>query len=261
MRLETSTWNPLFSAFVALTITSVFPETAKAQDEEPVAKESPDKTAPKNTSLSLMPKDTDYKTEKPASDPDTDKAKASNKVSHEQHPSSLPARIGLEMLGGVAGVGASALLGTGVWLAISGGDCGYDNLGCEISSHIVGLGIFGGVSVFTLPLGVYLVGNAIGGNGNYWATLLFHLVGGGIGWGAAVPLIAATRNWAFVAIPIVTHFAGAVLGYELSSAWAEDSKAPPQAHSSRETFLITPTVTPDLEAKGLSVGISGLFSL
>ncbi|OJH38022.1 hypothetical protein [Cystobacter ferrugineus] len=107
----------------------------------------------------------------------------------------------------VAGLGGFGLCqGTGLLYATEGG-CFYAML----------FGAMAGMAI-SYPVGVWWGGEAVGGDGRLWASLL----GGGLGLAAGYlgsrVLIAQTQRGEFlIAIPLLA-MVGASLGYELSTA-------------------------------------------
>ncbi len=84
------------------------------------------------------------------------------------------------------------------------------------------------------PLGVYLAGEANGGDGNFWST------------------------WAYGGLGVLT--AGSVLGYELSSSSEYDTYPTAGKTSlSKRDLLLAPTVTTTPDQRGASLGLIGAF--
>lgn len=150
-------------------------------------------------------------------------------------------RIGFETVGGLLGVGASAIVGVFGWGFAGVTLCQSAEPSCSAAGAL----IFGALSSLALvPLGVIVGSRATRGNGGYaWSVL-----------GAALGLVPGTAGGYWVAqetgrtaaaIPVLAVFAifGAVLGYELSA------DAPPTAVER----LFTPVATVD--ASGFSVGL------
>jgi hypothetical protein len=152
-------------------------------------------------------------------------------------------RVGFESVGGLLGIGASAIVGVLGW-GLSGMTlCQSPDSSCAVRGALV----FGALSSLVLaPLGVVVGSRATRGNGGYlWSVL-----------GAALGLAPGLAGgyWTahetgepFAAIPVVAvlTIVGAVLGYELSA------DAPP---TSTER-LFQPVAS--LERDGLRLGLRG----
>lgn len=116
-------------------------------------------------------------------------------------------RVVLEALAGTAAGVAGLVLGTLVVLPfLDGGDFA-----------VLGAGLIGGIpsSLFAVPAGVYLVGEALGADGNYWWALLGTGVGAAAGLGLLF-LIEDVNSGILSAMAItVPTVAGAVIFYEV----------------------------------------------
>jgi hypothetical protein len=127
-----------------------------------------------------------------------------------QPPVRAPTPRGLRILAEVgAGVGGSVVLGLGgtllglgvCALGLHSDSSGYENLLCLIPA---GIGLLAGVLV-GFPLGTWMVGEGLGGNGSFLTSLGFGALG------AVVGLFLQVVPGA----PLILLAAGSILGYEL----------------------------------------------
>jgi len=117
-------------------------------------------------------------------------------------------------------------------------------------------GVLFGTSAFAfgVPLGVYLAGNAGGGDGSYWSTFGAHLAGtllGGLVLGAAIGSDSGTAIVFGVIGFFTLEIGGAILGYEGST-----SPSP-----ARGVARSRPRFAPTLAAshRGATLGLAGAF--
>jgi len=128
-------------------------------------------------------------------------------VESSAEPMELGWRVTLESLGGAAGGTAGFLLGSLIGIPFfDDGEFGF-----LASAAYVGLPM----ALFGVSAATYFIGEAAGGDGNYWWTLLGTTAGAGV----AIGLIYLVQDvdsfplsFAAAAIPPI---AGAVLSYEL----------------------------------------------
>ncbi|MBM7116437.1 hypothetical protein [Archangium primigenium] len=140
-------------------------------------------------------------------------------------------------VGGLAAVSGALVLGLG-----SAGLCEVSGWGGEWDCLGVGL-LGGGAGLLAgYGLGVWGTGEALGGDGRLWATLL----GMGLGVGLGVPLVQDTHG----ASPFVLGAVGGLLGYELSQSEAPEAVA-----------LTRPRLVPvvSFSKQGGLLGLSGRF--
>lgn len=150
------------------------------------------------------------------------------------------ARITLETLGGYGGAAVGGLLGYGLALpAVGSGD--FAGLAAAFVGGIPGAAI-------GLPTGIYLTGEACGGDGNYWVTWA------GVLAGSVVPFLvsyatAGDDGWegTQIALWATLPVAGGIIGYELSQRERSASSLP----------AARPWLAP-LEG-GVALGIGGSF--
>lgn len=158
---------------------------------------------------------------------------------HAAEPMPRGERIVYETLGGLGGAVVGGLVGYGVGMATMGdGEFG--------PIFALAFAAFPG-AILGMPSGVYLTGEACGGDGNYWATL------GGTLVGAIVPtafaFLASDNDdlWPVHLLLWTTlPLAGGVIGYELSQA--EPGSSTPAAR-----LWLSPT------EGGFYTGLSGSF--
>ena len=139
---------------------------------------------------------------------------------HGAEPIPQGERVVYESLGGLGGAVVGGLVGYGIGMATIGDGGEYGPLFALVFAAFPG-------AILGMPTGVYVTGEACGGDGNYWATL------GGALLGAAVPTAVSfalgdddNGLWPLgLALWITMPTAGAVIGYELSQ---RDSGAPGQ---------------------------------
>ncbi len=168
-------------------------------------------------------------------------------------------------------IGAGAIGMTAAWLPTL---LGLEECERSDASDVCGLG----VAYISLPttavlapaltsVGVYLAGEASGGDANYWYTLLGSTVGTAASVGGAVVAIETNDSGDIFIPALVTALSiapvvGAMIGYELSNN-ADDAdnsveaKAKRAKAAARATFIPEVAATPDL--KGATVGLSGRF--
>ena len=144
------------------------------------------------------------------------------------------------LTGGTFGI-AGALIGFGI--GATGGDI-------FLAGTLAGLGFTTG-AVVGLPLGVLFAGKHMDGNGKWWAVIIGEVVGFGV---AAELINLYWQNNFDVGVPIVilstVPAAGAVIGYELSSA--KSAYAARQERAGLR-LIVSPA------RGGLTVGIGGRF--
>lgn len=157
--------------------------------------------------------------DKPDSSPTAPASSASASVQTETKESNATPlqRVSLEYLGGLGGV-------VGGYLA---GALGGAIVGALLDRQQSGFGALAGAVIggtaggyVGMPLGIWAVGNSVGGNGNFWATL------GGTTLGLlATGLIVGTASTAqnpdvfgavYATTVLTVPFAGGIIGYELT---------------------------------------------
>lgn len=148
-------------------------------------------------------------------------------------------RVVYETLGGFGGAVVGGLVGYGLGMATMG-DGEYGVI------FALAFGAFP-AAVIGVPTGIYLVGEACGGDGNYWATL------GGTLAGAVVPTafaVLASENDSLWPVHLLLWttlpLAGGVIGYELSQS--EPGSGTPAAR-----LWVAPT------EGGVFTGLNGTF--
>lgn len=119
--------------------------------------------------------------------------------------------------------------------------------------------IFLAPALFTVPGGVYLGGEIIDGDGEYWPAFVGHLVGVGTGLITGLALsepLASVKSGLFIAMALaaVCQVTGAIVGYELSLS----DKPPTQREASdshgRHTKIVPiAAITPRETLVGLSM--------
>jgi len=185
-------------------------------------------------------------------------------TSEEDNGLPTAARIAFE-------IGAGAIGMTAAWIPTI---LGLDDCAKDDASDLCGLG----VAYVSLPatavlapaltsVGVYLAGEASGGDANYWYTLLGSTVGTAASVGGAIVAIETNDSGDIFTPALVTALSiapvvGAMIGYELSNkADATDDSAEAKAKrakaAARATFIPEVAATPDM--KGATVGVSGRF--
>lgn len=138
-------------------------------------------------------------------------------------------RVSLEYLGGLGGVVGGYLAGA-LGGAIVGAllDRQQSGFGALIGAVIGGAA--GGY--VGMPLGIWAVGNSVGGNGNFWATLggtTLGLIATGLVAGAASNARNPDVFGAVYATTVLTvPFAGGIIGYELTHSVDERRNASSQ---------------------------------
>jgi len=168
------------------------------------------------------------------------------------------ARVPLEVAGGAGGMLTSFALGALTAEMLGAGECrGPDDDVCGLGASITG-GLIGvGSLALTVPLGVYLAGNAAGGDGSFAAAFLGNLIGGGIGAGLVFGLAPQLDDGALVPLIVVAGalaLGGSVLGYELTNGASARATARARA---RAGLRVMPSVA--AARGGASVGLVGTF--
>ncbi len=137
--------------------------------------------------------------------------------------------FGVELLGGVLGVGGSALVGLAVFIGSAGAlDCCDNSDSGFLFPALFGLGAASFSAVFLIPAGISIAGDRTGGNGSYWGALL----GTGL---VAVPggltLLGArpddTLLYPALGALVTASILAGVLGYR----WTADDESPSVAFS------------------------------
>lgn len=130
-------------------------------------------------------------------------------------PVSRGVRIGLEALGGYVGAGLLGGAGFGIGLAVRG-------------DPWVAVFAGSGAGAIGVPTGIYLTGELLGGDGNYWATW------GGVLAGSVIPFAVSyaclghdNRDGIQIALWATLPVAGGVLFYELFQSHHGAHAAPP----------------------------------
>lgn len=174
---------------------------------------------------------------------------------------SMAIRIMAELGGGAVGVAVGSLPLIAAVLAIEDERC---DLGCAWSSAIWGILGYGALTLFTVPLGVYFSGEALGGDSRFWMTFLGGAAGFSIG---ALVIARASREssgWSlpgFVALMGIGPVVGAITMYELfEQGDARDAGAPHASSAPR--WLPTVALAPSVggrAASGLTLGAAGNF--
>lgn len=261
MRLPGSLFVCLFSALLVFIVIETFRGFASAQDSAAVRNQPEEGNRERVEPSERAFGESDVRVENEPRTTNDYRDETRGEISSHESKASTGARVAYEVMGGVVG-----LLGAGFngvifgSIAAAATTCGEEEDFCGLGPVFIGIGIGGITGVFTLPLGVYIAGESAGGNGNYWITLLSHIAGAGLGWLTAYPLIKNTDEVAFIAIPIVAHFAGAILGYELSSSAAERSDGSHAAvFGSRGQLTILPTIATASNSRCLSFGVTGAY--
>ena len=155
-----------------------------------------------------------------ASRPDAS-ASASVKTETKEGRATPVQRMALESLGGLGGM-IGGYMGGAITGAIVGGVLSQDSLGI-----LFGAVIGGGLgSTVGMPLGIWAVGNSVGGNGNFWATFggsMLGLLAVGAIAGAASNGDPAVYEAVVPAATLTLPIAGGITGYELTDS-ARDSR-------------------------------------
>jgi hypothetical protein len=137
-------------------------------------------------------------------------------------------RVVLESGLGLVGMGIAAALGVVAGLPFVEEDC--EDGPCNLGAFVVGSFVGGTASLALTPLGVYLGGEAMGGEGGYGWTLLGALAGSGSGLVLFATALAVEDSGAVAIGGVVTglaaQIAGAIVAYELSSADNRRKNAP-----------------------------------
>ncbi len=141
-----------------------------------------------------------------------------------------------------------------------GGDTLGEDIGCALGITALGFVGYGLIAGAGTTYGTYLTGNALGGHGSIWYTLIGSEIGLGVSVGAAALVFSLgdTNGKSFYTTPVILTLAigpvlGAVLGYELSN---DDDLAP--GHAARTpSWLPHVAMTPDMH--GGEVGVAGRF--
>jgi hypothetical protein len=198
-----------------------------------------------------------------------------SKNAHRKHPLIKPipnaantspaARVGYELIGSVAGYAVAIIPAIPIGLVtlsiISGGlhdsesDGGVGGIVILALAGVVGFEI---ASLFTLPLGVYIAGNAAGGDGSFWLSFLLDAIGAA--GGCALAFSAADIGAGIFLILPTLQISGAVIGYELTVS----NKVAPRASSyegssSQKNVSIYPSVNVVTRARGVVVGVTGIY--
>ncbi len=164
-----------------------------------------------------------------------------------------PLTIGVQSVFGVVGGAAGGFVGAGAgyFLSRGSGGGGWDVLEASI------LGSYVCATMLGAPLGVYLGGETMGGNGTYWGAMGGGAVGSLIGIAA---LVLDGSEQAGVPIMYAAALISPIVGYHLSAPSAETegrlSGSPPLTQpvvpvSSRPHDPVTPR--PDVQMTVLSV--------
>jgi len=165
-------------------------------------------------------------------------------------------RVWSEFGWGVASIAAAGLASYGIGTSLCGGSSGY-------CSGIAAVGLWVPSAFFMLPAAVTIAGNARRGNGSYGWSLL----GTGVGAAAAYGLLstASGTHESVSALGLTTGgllapFAGAILGYELSSV--RDRREPQRnepRYARARTVTISPTASLSSRMDTATVGVTGAF--
>jgi hypothetical protein len=162
-------------------------------------------------------------------------------------------RVLLEFLfGGTGGFGLG-VAGYYSGLGVSG--CPFAD-GC--SSAVGNFLLYGStIAVYTLgnTLGVYGAGVLMEGRGRWWPTL----AGGALGAAAgSAAFIASDKRGAAIILLALSPLASAIIGYELSAAFAEPEFEPPHALHSMPGPQVVPVIAA-APSGGILGGLAGRF--
>lgn len=184
-----------------------------------------------------------------APDPETSREVAPARVEHVERAvmrdPADPQRGARIALSAITGLTSGALLGAG--LAAGLALAAQRGTSRTETAFAVGGGALGWS--LGLPLGVVLVGNALGGQGGYGWSVLGGVVGSLPGLGVLL-LTGGQRPWLGVWTGVLLGVTGAVVGYELSSS----------SRARRATSGI-PRALPDVavSSQGVTLGLAGAF--
>lgn len=141
------------------------------------------------------------------------------------------------------------------------GDTLGEDIGCALGITVLGFVGYGLIAGTGTTYGTYVTGNALGGHGSIWYTLIGSEIGLGVSVGAAALVFSLedTNGKSFYTTPVILTLAigpviGAVLGYELSN---DDDAAAPGHAARTPSWLPHAALTPDMH--GGEVGVSGRF--
>jgi hypothetical protein len=156
----------------------------------------------------------------------------------------------LELLGGAT----LAVLGGYATLRLSSEECGGDSDACVLSVFL----LTASSTLVTAPLGVYLTGSLLDGQGSLGSTFLGSLIGAGAGLGSGILLAVTTGGFGLLLLGLpLGALIGAVIGYERSVTGVTSVAArPPGAPASGLRMIPTVGVTP---RGGLVGGLVGSF--
>jgi hypothetical protein len=176
-------------------------------------------------------------------------------------------RVGLEALFGLVGNGifVGSLYGAAPWFERDSAKC-KDEEDCAVGYNMIP-GVMGlTAGVFTTPLGVYLGGELVDGNGSYYWTFLGHL--GGIA--LAVPTSYLLRQLLYrssgrigafpvapVAAAMIFQLAGAITAYELSARGYDPNTKRATFGEPRGGLKLVPLAA--LTSKGIFGGVRTVF--
>lgn len=184
-----------------------------------------------------------------APDPETTQVAVPPRVEHVERvvirDPADPQRGARIELSAITGLASGALLGAG--LAAGLALAAQRGTSRTETAFAVGGGALGWS--LGLPLGVVLVGNALGGQGGYGWSVLGGVVGSLPGLGVLL-FTGGQRPWLGVWTGVLLGVTGAVVGYELSSA----------SRARRATSRL-PRALPDVavSSQGVTLGVAGAF--
>lgn len=170
-------------------------------------------------------------------------------------------RAGWQVGGWVLGTGLAVGITAGA-IAVAGHNCQKDGFGCLGDALLAGM--------LTLPLwvplsatGVQLAGDAVGGQGVFWATML----GSAAGLGVGVLILAggAAADNGFESHPELGVVVGAAalaafaLGPILAYHWSDAARRRRSAGEGGLSLSLAPSLSPAGGLRGVSAGLRGSF--
>ncbi|MCA9601420.1 MAG: hypothetical protein R3A78_05850 [Polyangiales bacterium] len=188
---------------------------------------------------------------------------AAGATTHVDEGRSPVATASMQIAGGVVGAAVA-------WLPVLAMSSGCGDYACATGA--VSLGFFAGIAApFMTAAGVYLVGEAEGGDASYWATLggaaVAGFVAGGIfGDSSTIDDATDAELIAGISMGLLLPAVGALIGYMLSDDSGDDdlgsnldAASRSRATSERSTLSIRPSGGPTADGSGGFLAIHGSF--
>jgi hypothetical protein len=190
-----------FSVIALLLALLLVPGPARGQTPEESPEPPPDTLSPPP----LTPAE-----EAPPEAPTEEPAPSSDGPLQAPPGGSSTGRIFLELLGG----GTLVILAGYATLSITSDSCNGDFGGCLVASFLLTMAS----ATAAAPLGVYLTGTLLDGQGSIGSTFLGSLIGAGVGLGSGLVLALSGVGGTLLVFGVpVFALTGSVIGYELSA--------------------------------------------